>query len=231
MTQHRSGHLIVIAGTDGSGKATQSERLIERLQAHSIPCAGIEFPQYDKTFFGDMVARYLNGEFGDHDAIGPYLASILYAGDRWQAKDRLHAWLAEGKTVVCNRYVSANQGHQGGKIADPAERARFLEWLDRLEFEVFGIPRPNLVVFLHVSPEVSQSLVDKKGERSYLKAGKRDIHEASLDHLRNAEQAYCRLAETNPNWVRIECAPSGRLLGEEEIAEMVWKQVAKLVRI
>jgi len=226
-----SGKLIVIDGTDGSGKATQTKRLIDRMRRNGVPCATMEFPQYGKSFFGDMVARYLNGEFGGHDEISPYLASVLYAGDRWQAKDTLCRWLAEGRHVILNRYVSANQGHQGGKIADPVERAQFMQWLDRLEFEVFGIPRPDRVIFLHIAPEIAQRLVDKKGHRDYMKGIKRDIHEESLEHLRNAEQAYCQLAEQNDNWVRIECAQQGKLLNEEQIGEMVWKEIKKAVKI
>lgn len=231
MTSRHAGRLIVIDGTDGSGKTTQTKLLIERLRKEGVPCETIEFPQYGKTFFGGMVARYLNGEFGGHDAISPELISILYAGDRWEAKETLRRWLGEGKVIVCNRYVSANQGHQGGKISDPQQRAEFLRWLDRLEFDVFGIPRPDLVLFLHVRPELSQDLVDRKGHREYVNGVKRDIHEASLDHLRKAEAAYLQLAAENPGWVRIECAPEGRLLSESRIAEILWKAVRELGRI
>ncbi|MEW6355300.1 MAG: thymidylate kinase [Planctomycetota bacterium] len=231
MNQIVPGKLIVIDGTDGSGKTTQTTLLIQRMKQYRIPCETLEFPQYGKTFFGDMVARYLNGEFGGHDEISPYLASVLYAADRWQAKDTLRSWLADGKHVILNRYVSANQGHQGGKIPDPDERARFMQWLDRLEFEVFGIPRPDRVILLHIAPEIAQALVDKKGHREYVRGVKRDIHESSIEHLRNAESAYCRLAEQNDNWVRIECAPEGRLLSEQQIAKMVWKEVEEIVKI
>lgn len=231
MKKRRNGRLIVIDGTDGSGKTTQTALLIRRLRTAGVRCEGIEFPQYGQSFFAELVARYLNGEFGGHDDISPYLASILYAGDRWQAKERMERWLSEGAAVVCNRYVSANQGHQGAKVADPVERARFLAWLDRLEFGVFGVPRPDLILFLRVPPELAQKLIDNKGRRAYLKGAKRDIHEASLDHLAKAEETYRQLAAESENWVQIECAPGGQILPEGEIAGMIWKEVARVVKI
>lgn len=220
-----SGKLIVIAGTDGSGKTTQTGLLLERLRQEGYAAETVSFPQYEQSFFGEMIGRYLRGELGPATEISPYLASVLYAGDRWEARDQLLGWLAGGRIVLCNRYVSANKGHQAGKIDDPEERKRFCEWVDRLEYEVFGLPRPDLTLLLHVPCEIGQRLVGEKAERAYLNDSKRDAHESDLDHLRRAEQAYLEMAAADHSWVKIECAPCGEILSREATAQCIWEQV------
>lgn len=217
-----SGKLIVIEGTDGSGKATQTDRLLQRLRQEGHGAVSVSFPQYEKSFFGDMIGRYLRGELGPATEISPYLASVLYAGDRWEARDQLRGWLAEARVVICNRYVSANLGHQAGKIGDPAERKRFAAWVARLEYEVFGLPRPDLTLLLHMPCEIGQRLVDEKSQRGYLREGRRDAHESDLNHLHCAEEAFLEMAAADLTWVKIECAPDGRLLPRDAIAERIW---------
>ena len=109
------GKLIVITGIDGSGKTVQTKLLCERLLKEGHPVVNTDFPQYGKTFFADMVTKYLNGEFGSADSVSPYLAALLYAGDRWEAKEQINNWLKDGKIIVSNRYVCDNMAHQGGK--------------------------------------------------------------------------------------------------------------------
>ncbi|HLC66288.1 MAG TPA: thymidylate kinase, partial [Candidatus Nanoarchaeia archaeon] len=129
------GKLIVLEGIDGSGKTTQTKMLVARLKREGYAVETIDFPQYYTTFFGKMVAQYLRGEFGALDQVSPYLAAILYAGDRFERKEQLEQWLAEGKIVIANRYVSANMGHQASKIPR-SKRAVFVQWLDQLEYGV-----------------------------------------------------------------------------------------------
>lgn len=224
-----NGKLIVIAGTDGSGKRTQTERLVAGLRREGLAGETLAFPQYGGSFFGEAIARYLRGEFGDAHSVSPYLASVLFALDRWEARDRLVGWLAAGKVVVCDRYVSANAGHQAARIDDPAEREAFLEWLYRMEYDVLGLPRSDLTVYLHVPWRVARELVGRKGDRPYLRGATRDIHEADDDHLARAEAAYEALAATEPGWRRIECVREGRLLTPEEIGGLVWGAVAGAV--
>ena len=225
----RRGKLIVIAGIDGSGKATQAHLLAERLRAAGKAAEIVDFPRYGKGFFAEMVAAYLRGEFGPADRVDAKLASLMYAGDRWQAKPEIERLLDAGTTVICNRYVCSNKAHQGGKIADPAARRAFFTWEDELEFGVLGLPRPDLTVLLHVPPEVGQGMVDKKEDRAYLKGKKRDVHEESRDHLRRAGDTYLELCELEPRWQRVDCVKEGRLLPREEIAGMVWDCVKKLL--
>lgn len=221
------GKLIVITGIDGSGKTLQTGLLYERLMKEGYPAVTVDFPQYGRTFFSDMIARYLRGEFGKANSVNPYLASILFAADRWEVRDEIKTWLQEKKVVVSNRYVCDNMAHQGGKIKDPDERKRFIEWLDRLEYQVFGVPRPDRSILLNVPVEIAYQLVERKEKRAYLAGEKRDIHEGDRDHMRHAYQTFHELV--NENWITIECTKNRTILPKEIIAEKVWKAVKDIL--
>lgn len=221
----KRGLLIVIDGTDGSGKTTQTELLVERLRAAGQAVETISFPRYDCSACGAIKA-YLAGEYGTASEVGPYAASVLYAVDRFDARRQIKAWLDAGKIVVANRYVSSNMGHQGGKIADREQRAAFYRWEDEFEFELMGLPRPDLSIILHAPAEIGMALAAKRDGS----AGS-DIHQADLGHLKAAEQAYLDLATAFPGhfWL-VECAPDGKLLPSAEIAKMVWELVTPQLR-
>lgn len=219
------GRLIVIAGTDGSGKRTQTDLLLGRLRDEGFDAGSISFPQYEQSFFGELAGRYLRGEFGPSESVSPYLASVVFALDRWEARDRLMGWLDVGKVVVADRYVCANAGHQAIKISDDDARREFLAWIERMEHDVLGLPRPDLSVLLHVPWRVARDLVGRKPARAYLRGTGRDIHEADDEHLARSERAYAEMAEREPNWRSVECCRKGRLLAPREIAEAVWAEV------
>lgn len=223
------GKLIVFEGVDGSGKATQARRLLVRLRRGGVRARYVDFPRYGQGFFADLVARYLKGEFGPAAAVSAYLASVLYAGDRWEARPAVVRWLKAGALVVCNRYVSANKGHQAGKIRSASGRREFLRWLDRLEHDVFGLPRPDLVILLDVPVRVAGKLVGRKEARSYIGGRRRDVHEADAGHQRRAAAVYRWLARTEKGWRRICCAPHGALLSPEQIGEEVWRIVQRFL--
>ena len=223
------GRLIVLSGIDGSGKATQAGLLLQRIREAGREGEILDFPRYGANVFADMVSAYLRGEYGPAGNVDAHLASLMYAGDRWAARPQIEALLAAGAIVVCNRYVCANQAHQGGKIADADARRKFYTWVERLEFEVFSMPRPDLTILLHLPPEVAQRLVDAKGHRDYVGGSRRDAHEASAGHLLNAARAHLELCESRPHWARVDCVRDGDLLSREEIAEKVWAHVAPLL--
>lgn len=225
----KKGKLIVIDGLDGSGKATQTKLLLNRLKKEGYKTAVTDFPQYYTSFFGKMVGRYLAGEFGTVKQVSPYLASILFAADRWQARDKMGKWLTEGRIVISNRYVSANQIHQTAKIKGEKQKEKFLKWLENMEFKIFGIPRPNLLVFLNVPYQIGRRLVIKKGTRGYMGGVKRDIHEASISHLTAAQQQIFKLIKKYNSWKQVDCYKKGKLLSRQEIAELVWKVVKRIV--
>ncbi len=221
------GKLIVIDGTDGSGKATQTKLIVEKLKKEGHQIEIIEFPQYGQKSAA-LVEEYLNGKFGSAKEVGPYRASVFYACDRYAAAPKIRKWLDEGKIVISNRYVSSNMGHQAGKIKDKEGRDRFLEWIEELEFDIFKIPKPDINILLYMPPEIGQELVDKKGYRDYVGGNKRDIHEADLDHLKDAAEAYKYVADKY-NWIVIDCAPNNQLKKIEEIHELLWSKIKEII--
>ena len=216
----------MIEGTDGSGKSLQTDLLLKKLKKEKHKVEQISFPQYGQPS-AFLVEQYLNGEYGGAEDVGPYKASILYAVDRFSAAPKIKKWLDAGKIVIANRYVASNMGHQGGKIKDWDARKKYFDWNYNLEYEILGIPRPNVNLILHVTPEISQQLVDKKGEREYLKGKKRDIHEDDLDHLADAEAAYVQIGHAYPEFKLIECVKDNDILPPEEIHDIIWKEIKK----
>ena len=226
------GKLIVIDGTDGSGKETQTNLLAKKLKTKKLEVKVVDFPQYGKKS-ASLVEEYLNGKFGSPKEVGPYRASIFYACDRYAASFYMNKWLEQGKIILSNRYTSANAGHQAGKIKNKKERDKFLEWLEHLEFNIFKIPKPDENIFLFMPPEIGQQLVDKKNPRAYLNGNKRDIHENDLNHLKDASEAYQYVAEKY-NWFTINCAPDrtiDSLRTPEDIHEEVYSCVKERLGI
>lgn len=223
------GKLIVIEGTDGSGKATQSKKLLEHLEEAGFSTAYFDFPRYGEKSAG-MVENYLNGKYGKADEVDPKVASMFYAVDRYDASFEMRKRLEEGKIVVCNRYVSASMGHQGGKIKDKKKRDEYVNWLEDLEYNFFKIPKPDLTLFLFVPYLVAQKLVDGKDKRDYINKGKRDIHEQSSDHLRKAQTAYMEIAKEK-GWKVIGCSKDDKILAIDEIHDMIWEEIEKSLDI
>ncbi len=226
------GTFIVIDGIDGSGKATQVALLARRLKKMGKTVKIVDFPEYYKNFFGKFIGHCLTEQYYNFSHLHPKIASVLYAADRWESSEQIREWLAHGYVVIANRYVSANQIHQGGKIANAKKRKDFLVWLDEMEYRVFKIPRPSLVLYLSVPLAVTQRLMkerDKTATRSY-KGAKKDVHEQDPKHLENARASALKLVKELNNFIKIDCAPKGDILPREVIHEEVFKKVAKYVR-
>jgi len=225
-----NGILIVIDGTDGSGKKTQSDLLISHLEKEGYQAVYFDFPRHGKPSAA-MVDEYLNGKFGKAHEVNAKAASIFYAVDRYAASFEIREALSEGKIVVCDRYVSANQGHQAGKISDLNERDAYLEWLDNLEFGIFKIPRPDINILLYLPPVMGQILVDRKQLRHYINGATRDIHENDLSHLNAAAGAFLYCAKKY-HWNVVYCNNGDEFIPKELIHEKVWDIVKdKLPRI
>lgn len=224
--EKQKGKFIVIDGTDGSGKTTQTKSLVETLKAEGFEVEMTDFPQYGTKSAG-LIEEYLNGKYGQ---VSPEAASIFYAIDRFDASFKIREWLNEGKMVISNRYVTANAGHQGGKITDEVDRLKFFRWLDNLEYNIFGIPKPDLNIILHMPAEMAQKLVDQKSAdaRAYVNGKKRDLHEADLKHLKNAEKVYLQISKLFPNTKLVECVVGGKLLSPAEVHNKVWDLVRRI---
>ncbi len=230
---NKKGKLIVIDGTDGSGKATQVGLLVKRLKKDGYKVRMLDFPEYYGNFFGGFIAHCLQEKYYNWTNIHPKIASIAYAADRWESKEKIEKWLKEGCIVIANRYVSANQIHQGGKIKDDRKRAEFINWLDQMEHKVFKIPIPNIVFYLALPISVTQKLIRERAKtgvkRAYLRR-KTDIVEYDLNYLENSRKSALWLAKTQKNFLKIDCAPKGEILPREDIHEEVYKKVKILIK-
>ena len=226
----KKGKFIVIDGLDGSGKGTQTKLIVERLKKEGHEVEMADFPQYG-NWSASYVEKYLRGEFGSASEVDPKQASLFYALDRFSASSKIKEWLEQGKVVISNRYVSANKGHQLGKIEDEKEMKYFLNWLNETEYNVLNIPVPDLTLFLHMKPEIGQQLVDKKGEREYTQGKKRDIHEADVHHLRNAERAFlfCLDNDDFENWQRIVCYDSNLPKTVETVHKELYQKIINIL--
>jgi dTMP kinase len=215
------GKFIVIEGTDGSGKQTQAQLLVTRLQSQGLSVATFAFPQYGQKSAG-AVEDYLAGHYGSPEQVGPYRASVLYAVDRFATGQKIQTALDSGQIVVCDRYVASNMGHQGSKIKDATERFNYYRWNMEFEFGLFDIPRPDQNIILHVPAEITLELIEQRGQA-------KDAHEADPNHLQAAERTYLEITRTFSGYTLIECAPEGQLLTREAIHELVWDQVRHLI--
>jgi dTMP kinase len=201
-----AGKLIAIEGIDGSGKRTQLDLLDQALRARGVPVYPTSFPHYE-SWFGKMVGQFLNGDFGALETVDPHFAALLYAGNRFEARQELSTALEQGKLVLADRYVASNLAHQTARV--PAEkRDAFVAWVEHLEYDVYGLQREDLVIYLRVPALQAQGLVSKKSTRSYTSA-KQDIQESSLRHLHDAAEMYDNLAHRSC-WAKVECFDAAR---------------------
>lgn len=207
------GKLIIVEGGDGSGKATQTKLLVEYLRSQKIPTETLSFPRYSDSFYGKLVGRFLSGEFGSLESVSPYLAAIPYALDRLDARDDIKKWLDDGKIVVVDRYVPSSLAHQAAKVA-PEERQKLVTWLEEMEYKENKLPRPDLVVYLHVPVRYSLGLLEKKAKVHEYTHGT-DIAE-NKSHQEKAEEMFLKLAQ-DKGWEKIECVENGKLKTIPEI--------------
>ncbi len=220
---------IVLEGLDGAGKSTQIKLLREMVEQAGWECEYLHFPRFDAPVYGDLIARFLRGEFGSVEQVNPYLVALLYAGDRADAAKLINGWMAEGKCVICDRYVYSNVGYQCAKVASEEERKALTEWILKTEFEEFSIPRPTLSLFLDVPfafTEAKLTAAREGADRDYL-GGAQDIHEQSLDLQRRVREVYLAAAERDENFRVVDCSSEeGGMASPEEIFERV-KEIVK----
>ncbi|MFA6520192.1 MAG: deoxynucleoside kinase [Candidatus Paceibacterota bacterium] len=228
----KKGKLIVIDGTDGSGKATQVEYLIKHLKQDGYKVKVVDFPDYYSNFFGKFIGHCLSEQYYNFVKVHPKIASVLYAADRFESKDKIGKWLKDGNIVIANRYASANQIHQGGKIANTKKRENFLKWLAEMEYKVFKIPKPDVIFYLSVPIPVVLKLIKERNKsvaRGYL-GKKKDVHEKDVRFLENSRKSALWLAKTQKGWIKIECVKSGILSTREDIHEEIYSKIKKVLK-
>ncbi len=199
--------LFVIEGVDGSGKSTQLNLLKEHLSKDGFKIEFLHFPRTESPWFGELIARFLRGEFGSLNDVDPYLVAMLYAGDRKDASETITSWLNDNKIVLLDRYTYSNIAYQCAKLESRMEQDRLMNWILKLEFEHFRIPEPDLNIFL----DVPFSFTKKKlsagrsgNDRNYLK-GNKDIHEDSLLFQKKVRDIYLRVASSDDRLAVVDC--------------------------
>jgi len=221
----KKAQLIVIDGGDNVGKATQADLLMRHLVSDGHAVGKMDFPRYSQNAFGHLLQEALKGEHGDFMNLDPKIASTLYAADRFESKQELLQWIDEGRIVIFDRYVSANMLHQGAKIDGADEREEFLKWLDHVEYEVFGMPRPDLTIYLDVPPEKSEKLLEYVVG---IGAKNPDIAESDRDHQEKVAACATYLSTSRDQWETVQCMSDAETLRtREDIHEEVYTIVTK----
>ena len=216
--------LLVIEGVDGSGKSTQLKLLSEYINRKGFSCEFLHFPRTDAPYFGELIARFLRGEFGSLNEVDPYLVALLYAGDRKDASDKIREWLGKRKIVLLDRYTYSNIAYQCAKIDDQVAQEKLMKWILTLEFDHFAIPRPDLNLFLDVPFSFTEKklLSSRSGDdRNYLN-GTRDIHEESLNFQKKVRDMYLKVARTENRLAVVDCRNSnGSMKSPENIFSLI----------
>ena len=222
------GKLIIIEGTDCSGKATQTEKLVEKLKEEGYNVNRFSFPNYDsptgKIIGGPLLGKdYIcNGWFPETSPkVDPLVASAYYAADRRYNIGKINETLASGGIAIVDRYVESNMAHRGGKIEDKDERLKMYQKLDELEFGIMELPRPDAVIFLYMPFEYACILKKSRAEKP-------DENEANEEHLRRAEKAYLELTDLY-NFTKIDCVKNSAIRSINEISEDVYKEAKKII--
>ena len=216
--------LVVLEGLDGAGKSTQVKKLREYLESIFGSLEYIHFPRYDAPVYGELISRFLRGDFGSNEAVHPQLVARLFAEDRHGAAPDMKRVLASGGTVLLDRYVYSNIAYQCAKLKDAEEAADLREWICNTEYGDFDLPRPDLNIFLDVPIGfVESKLKSQRGgaDRDYLDGGQ-DIHEADIEFQKRVRDIYRRQCEIDPKFIRIDCSDeNGNMLPPGAIFDKV----------
>lgn len=222
------GKLIVIEGTDSSGKETQTKKLYEKIKENRKNVIKISFPNYESPAC-EPVKMYLAGEFGDKaQEINPYPVSTMYAIDRYASykKDWGKVYNSDG-IIVTDRYTTSNMVHQASKLEDEEEKKSYLEWLCDLEYNKMELPKPDVVIFLNMPSEMAKKLMAER-KNKITGEKEKDIHEKDYEYLKKSYENACFIAKQE-RWVEIECVKDGKLKSIEEIGKEIYRIVEKVI--
>jgi dTMP kinase len=218
--------LFVIEGVDGAGKSTQIKLLSDFFSKKGYNCEYLHFPRTETPYFGELIARFLRGEFGSLNDVDPYLVAMLYAGDRKDASVLISNWLSENKIVLLDRYTYSNLAYQCAKLHDVSNQDKLMNWILTLEFSHFAIPKPDLNVFLDVPFAFAENNLTSTrtgNDRNYLN-GTRDIHEENMVFQKKVRDIYLRVSESDDRLAVIDCSDrNGTMLPPSEIFDLIIK--------
>ena len=200
--------LVVLEGLDGAGKSTQVQKLRNYLEETFGSLEYIHFPRYDAPVYGDLISRFLRGDFGSNETVHPQLVALLFAEDRHGAAPEMKQTLLAGGNVLLDRYVYSNIAYQCAKLSNPQEADSLREWIFNTEYGEFDLPVPDLNIFLDVPIGfVESKLKSQRGgqDREYLEGGQ-DIHEADIEFQKRVRDIYRKQCELDPKFIRIDCS-------------------------
>lgn len=224
--------LVVLEGLDGAGKSTQVKKLRAYLETLCPELEYIHFPRYEAGIYGPLIGRFLRGDFGSNEQVHPQLVALLFAEDRHGAAPQIRKTLADGGTVLLDRYVYSNIAYQCAKLSDPEEIDELRRWIFSTEFGEFGEPRPDLNIFLDVPIGFVESRLHnarKGSDREYLDGGQ-DIHEADIEFQKKVRAMYLRQAEEDPSLRVVDCKDAaGAMLPPDAIFAKIKKLVDETV--
>ncbi len=213
--------LIVIEGLDGSGKSTQVSMLREHLKQEYGHCHYIHFPRYDSPVYGELISRFLRGDFGAIDQVHPQLVALIYAEDRHRAVPDMRKAIDTGLPVLLDRYVYSNIAYQCAKISDSVEKESLRKWIVDTEYGDFGLPVPDVNLFLDVPISFVETNINSErsgNDREYLE-GKKDIHEKDIRFQEAVRNEYVYQCELDRSFCRIDCTDhSGKMLSAKEVS-------------
>jgi dTMP kinase len=217
---------FVIEGIDGAGKSTQIKLLRDFFSKKGYACEYLHFPRTEAPFFGELIARFLRGEFGLLNDVDPYLVAMLYACDRKDASTMINTWLSEGKIVLLDRYTYSNIAYQCAKLKNAMEQDKLMQWILSLEFNHFDLPKPDLNIFLDVPFAFTERNLSKTrtgNDRKYLE-GTRDIHEENMVFQKMVRDIYIRVSRSDDQLAVIDCSNiKGDMLQSSEIFNLIIK--------
>jgi dTMP kinase len=222
------GKLIVIEGTDSSGKETQTKKLYERLLSEGKNVRKISFPNYDSPAC-EPVKMYLAGKFGDNASkVNPYPISTMYAIDRYASyKMDWGNFLQNGGIIITDRYTTSNMVHQASKIEDKEEKEKYLQWLEDLEYNKMELPKPDMVIFLNMPTDMAAKLMAER-KNKITGESQKDIHEKNKEYLKKSYDNACEIAKKY-NWQEIKCV-NKELKSIEDIGEEIYNLVSSLLK-
>lgn len=215
------GKLIVIEGSDGSGKATQSQMLYERLKQEGENVRLISFPNYESPS-SSLIKMYLNGEFGENpEESNIYAVSMFYACDRYASfvKD-WKEFYDNGGVIIADRYTTSNMIHQAAKLSNTFLQMKYVSWLTDLEYNKFKLPKPDMVFFLDVPTGISEKLMESR-KNKFTNKEEKDIHEKNKSYMEKSYET-AKFVSSNYGWMTIKCHDDENILSREHIGETVY---------
>ena len=212
--------LIAIEGIDGAGKGTQAGRLVASLRKMGLKVDSLQFPRYSATTFGSAIGDFLNGRFGALNEVHPQLAALLYAGDRFESRTLLMRMMEENDVVVLDRFVGSNLAHQAAKL-EGEERIALMQWIEKVEHEIFALPRPAITILIDMSSQMSRELVSRKAARDYT-TQEADLQESDLPYLEKVRRCYLALSHSRHDWSTVYgLNDDGALKSIDEVGDQI----------